>query len=73
MKKKLKKVKVKHGGDRKSSDRNCHLKNDDSPKNQSELANIYGIARTTMNNYMRMADMIPRHSALHLTYLHQPY
>lgn len=50
---------VEHGGDRKSNDRNCHLKNDDTPKNQSELANIYGIARTTMNNYMRLAKAIP--------------
>lgn len=50
---------LEHGGDRKSNDRNCHLKNDDTPKNQSELANIYGIARTTMNNYMRLAKAIP--------------
>lgn len=50
---------LEHGGDRKSSDRNCHLKNDDDPKNQSELANMYGIARTTMNNYMRLAKAIP--------------
>lgn len=50
---------LEHGGDRKSNDRKCHLKNDDDPKNQNELANIYGIARTTMNNYMRLAKAIP--------------
>ena len=50
---------LEHGGDRKSNDTNCHLKNDDTPGNQRELANIYGIARTTMNNYMRLAKAIP--------------
>lgn len=30
-----------------------------TPKNQSELAESYGITKQTMNNYMRMADMIP--------------
>lgn len=30
-----------------------------SPKNQTELAESYGITQQTMNNYMRMADMIP--------------
>lgn len=30
-----------------------------NPKNQTELAESYGITKQTMNNYMRMADMIP--------------
>lgn len=30
-----------------------------TPKNQTELAESYGITKQTMNNYMRMADMIP--------------
>lgn len=30
-----------------------------SPKNQTELAESYGITRQTMYNYMRMANMIP--------------
>lgn len=34
------------------------LANLNSPKNQSELAESYGITKQTMNNYMRMADMI---------------
>ena len=29
------------------------------PHNQTELAESYGITKQTMNNYMRMADMIP--------------
>lgn len=29
------------------------------PKNQKELAESYGVTQQTMNNYMRMADMIP--------------
>ena len=29
------------------------------PHNQTELAESYGITQQTMNNYMRMADMIP--------------
>lgn len=31
----------------------------DSPQNQVELAQSYGITQQTMNNYMRMASMIP--------------
>lgn len=30
-----------------------------TPKNQTELAESYGITQQTMNNYMRMASMIP--------------
>lgn len=30
-----------------------------TPKTQTELAESYGITKQTMNNYMRMADMIP--------------
>ncbi len=30
-----------------------------SPKNQTELAESYGITRQTMSNYMRMTNMIP--------------
>lgn len=44
--------------DRKSSDKICRLKNEDNPKKQNELVNMYGIARTTMNNYMRLAKAI---------------
>lgn len=29
------------------------------PTTQKELAESYGITQQTMNNYMRMADMIP--------------
>lgn len=29
------------------------------PSNQKELAESYGITKQTMNNYMRMASMIP--------------
>lgn len=31
----------------------------DNPSNQKELAESYGITQQTMNNYMRMASMIP--------------
>lgn len=31
----------------------------DEPHNQTELAESYGITKQTMNNYMRMASMIP--------------
>ena len=48
-----------HGGDRKSSDKICRLKENGQPKNQTELAESYGITKQTMNKYMRMADMIP--------------
>lgn len=30
-----------------------------TPKNQTELVESYGITQQTMNNYMRMANMIP--------------
>lgn len=33
--------------------------NADEPSTQKELAESYGITRQTMNNYMRMANMIP--------------
>lgn len=29
------------------------------PNNQIEFVNIYGIIQQTMNNYMRMASMLP--------------
>ena len=35
------------------------MKNSSDPKNQKELAESYGISQQTMNNYMRMANMIP--------------
>lgn len=35
------------------------MKNSSDPKNQTELAESYGITKQTMNNYMRMANMIP--------------
>lgn len=34
-------------------------KKSDEPKTQKELAESYGITQQTMNNYIRMADMIP--------------
>lgn len=37
---------------------NFHFANSDTPSNQIELAESYGITQKTMNNYMRMADMI---------------
>lgn len=48
-----------HGGDRKSSEKVFNLISSDEPNTQKELAESYGITQQTMNNYMRMADMIP--------------
>lgn len=48
-----------HGGDRKSSEKVFNLILSNEPKNQKELAESYGITQQTMNNYIRMADMIP--------------
>lgn len=48
-----------HGGDRKSSAKLLHLKDENEPTNQTELADSYGISHQTMNNYIRMAKMIP--------------
>lgn len=50
---------IEHGGDRKSSDNNYNLKDESEPTNQTELADSYGISHQTMNNYIRMAKMIP--------------
>lgn len=36
-----------------------HSPNIDVPSTQKELAESYGITQQTMNNYMRMANMIP--------------
>ena len=47
------------GGDRKSKEKVFTLKNSDEPHNQTELAESYSITKQTMNNYMRMASMIP--------------
>jgi len=33
--------------------------NTDKPSTQTELAESYGITKQTMNNYMRMANIIP--------------
>lgn len=49
----------KNGGDRKSEGKVFPLKNSDDPKNQTELAESYGITKHTMTNYMRLAEMIP--------------
>lgn len=46
------------GGDRKSNEKVFNLISDE-PSNQKELAESYGITQQTMNNYMRMASMIP--------------
>ena len=35
------------------------LPNSNSPSTQKELAESYGITQQTMNNYMRIANMIP--------------
>ena len=48
-----------HGGDRKSSEKVFNLISSDEPKTQKELAESYGITQQTMNNYMRIANMIP--------------
>lgn len=48
------------GGNRKSSDKICRLKENGQPKNQDELANTHGITRTTMSNYIHMASIIKR-------------
>ena len=48
-----------HGGDRKSSEKVFNLISSDEPSTQKELAESYGITQQTMNNYMRMANMIP--------------
>lgn len=36
-----------------------NIANSDIPNTQKELAESYGITQQTMNNYMRMASMIP--------------
>ncbi|MCM1237127.1 MAG: hypothetical protein NC489_44215 [Ruminococcus flavefaciens] len=46
-----------HGGSRNSSGKLDHLKNELTT--QKELAESYGVSQHTMNNYMRMASMIP--------------
>ena len=48
-----------HGGDRKSSAKVFNLINNEMPSTQKELAESYGISHQTMNNYIRMANMIP--------------
>lgn len=50
---------LQHGGDRKSKEKVFPLKSSDDPTSQSELAESYGITKQTMNNYMRLAEMIP--------------
>ena len=47
------------GGDRKSESKVFTLKNSGELHNQTELAESYGITKQTMNNYMRMASMLP--------------
>lgn len=49
----------KNGGDRKSESKIFTLIDNNQPQNQTELAESYGITKQTMNNYMRMASMIP--------------
>lgn len=48
-----------HGGDRKSSEKVFNLIPSDEPRTQKEFAESYGITQQSMNNYMRMASMIP--------------
>ena len=48
-----------HGGDRKSSEKVFNLISSDEPKTQKEFAESYGITQQTVNNYMRIANMIP--------------
>ena len=52
------------GGDRKSNTKLLCLNDSVLPQNQIELAQSYGITQQTMNNYMRMANMIPELSDL---------
>ena len=41
------------------SEKLFHSPNSNNPSTQKELAESYGITKQTMNNYMRMANMIP--------------
>lgn len=41
------------------SEKLFHSPNNNNPSTQKELAESYGITQQTMNNYMRMASMIP--------------
>lgn len=41
------------------SEKLFHSPNSNNPSTQKELAESYGITQQTMNNYMRMANMIP--------------
>ena len=52
---------IRHGsaGKRSLDEKLFNPKKSDEPKTQKELAESYGITQQTMNNYMRMADMIP--------------
>lgn len=43
------------------------MKENGHPQNQDELAESYGITHQTMNNYMRMANMIPELDVLETT------
>lgn len=43
----------------KQNEKVFNIANYDEPTTQKELAESYGITQQTMNNYMRMADMIP--------------
>ena len=52
-----------HGGNHRNqytvaSGQVFHLKNENEPSTQKELAESYGISQHTMNNYMRMANII---------------
>lgn len=47
------------GGDRKSKEKIFPLKIVDEPATQTDLATTYGITKQTMNNYMRLAKVIP--------------
>ena len=41
------------------SEKLFHSPNSNNPSTQKELAESYGITQQTMNNYMRMANIIP--------------
>lgn len=43
----------------KQNEKVFNIAQSDEPSTQKELAQSYGITQQTMNNYMRMASMIP--------------
>lgn len=48
------------GGDRKSSAKLLHLKDENDPKNQTELAQSYGVTKHTMQKLLMAGEIILR-------------